>query len=312
MNDRSRPSDERWANIAAILILAGAILLIGEIFDVRLGADLWPLFILGPGIALLVLAFRGEEANSGLAVPGGVLTTLGLIFFYQTWTGHWESWAYAWALIPIGVAATLYAVGKRNSDEMSLHTARRTARFFGIIFIVGAVFFELLIFDRGGFSGYFLPIALVVVGGVMLWMQHNRTGSVPWVDDIFSRIQSSANVPDSTSESNDEASPPPAAATPPSAPARPKRAAASQRTTGSTNSRPKARSTRSGAGTASKPSSRRAGSAAKSSGAKSGSAAGSASKSDPTKSDEAATNPTTAAQRRSDASSNTPPSGDDD
>lgn len=311
MNDRSSPSDERWANIAAILILAGAILLIGEIFDVRLGADLWPLFILGPGIALLVLAFRGEEANSGLAVPGGVLTTLGLIFFYQTWTGHWESWAYAWALIPIGVAAALYAVGKRNSDETSLHTARRTARFFGIIFIVGAVFFELLIFDRGGFSGYFLPIALVVVGGVMLWMQHNRTGSVPWVDDIFSRIQSSVNVPDSTSESSDEASPPPAAATPPSAPARPKRAAASQRTTGST-SRPRARSTRSGAGTASKPSSRRAGSTAKSSGAKSGSAAGSAGESDATKSDEAATNPTTAARRRGDASSNTQPSGDDD
>ncbi len=230
MSDKGAQPDDRWANIAAILILAGAVLLIGELFDIRLGSSLWPAFILVPGLVFLILAFRGSEANSGFAVPGGVLTTLGLIFFYQIWTDHWESWAYIWALIPVGVAAALYGVGIRNSDETSLLTARRTARFFGIFFIAGAVFFELLIFDRGGFSGYFLPIALVVVGGVMLWLHYNRTGSLPWIDRLTgSSSVSSASSPGSGAAPSTSASAAPTTTASPAPPA-PRRSAASPST----------------------------------------------------------------------------------
>ena len=34
-----------------------------------------------------------------MVVGGTVATTVGLVLLYQNNTGHWESWAYAWALV---------------------------------------------------------------------------------------------------------------------------------------------------------------------------------------------------------------------
>jgi hypothetical protein len=226
MNDRPDRPDQRWANIAVVLIIVGAVFLLGELFNFRIGW-LWPFFILVPGVLLLAIAFRRDNVNVGAAIPGALLTTLGLIFLYQQSTGHWESWAYIWALMPLSVGGALYLAGVRNDDPEATTNGLQMMRVFGIIFIAGLVLFELLIFDRGGFAGYFLPIALIIAGAGILWAYYQRHGTLPW--NGFGPPPTSADGESSApsgSPSSSAAPPPSSAATPPAATAPPPRAPA--------------------------------------------------------------------------------------
>ncbi len=225
MNDQSSTPERRNTIIAVVLIAAGAIFLIGEIFDFRIGSGSWPVFILGAGLALLYSAFTGSRAKAGPAAVGAVLTTLALIFFFQIGTGNWESWAYIWALLPLSAGVAQIAAGNRNEDEGLVATGRNTARIFGIVFLAGLAFFELIIFDRGGFGGYLLPIALIVIGGSMLWLSYRRTGSLPF-GDMFSGAEGSGPSASPASSgpgasAGMTAARPPTGAAPPPAPAPP-------------------------------------------------------------------------------------------
>lgn len=73
------------------LVVAGLLILFFRFFGWVIG---WPLFILVPGVALLLVAALNGRAASALFIPGSILTTLGGIFFVQNATDYFESWAY--------------------------------------------------------------------------------------------------------------------------------------------------------------------------------------------------------------------------
>ncbi|MER3555314.1 MAG: hypothetical protein C4331_13480 [Meiothermus sp.] len=83
--------------IGIILVVLGGLFLLGQVVDLgeSIGHWGWPFFVMLPGILLLVLAFVGGKTSAGLAVPGSIVTTVGLILFVQNVTDHFESWAYA-------------------------------------------------------------------------------------------------------------------------------------------------------------------------------------------------------------------------
>ena len=62
---------------------------------------------------------RVEQLPRGLgfAIAGTIVTTIGFLLLYQDSTGHWESWAYAWALLTLaaGLGTLIYglAIGRR-------------------------------------------------------------------------------------------------------------------------------------------------------------------------------------------------------
>src|SRR5437867_12690029 len=87
--------------VGGLLILIGAILLIGQFVRIDIGHFGWPFFIIAPGGLLLfvALAARGP-AGEGLAIAGSIITVMRLILLYQNVTDHFESCAYPWALIP--------------------------------------------------------------------------------------------------------------------------------------------------------------------------------------------------------------------
>lgn len=215
MNDRPARPDQRWATAAIILIVIGAVFLLGELFNLRIGGGVWPLFMLIPGVVLLFLGFNRPTVNTGAAIPGAVLTTLGLIFFYQQATNNWESWAYIWALIPLSIGLVLYLAGNRNGDGESVTNGLRMMRIFGALFVAGLVFFELLIFDRGGLGGYLLPIVLIVVGVGILVYYYREHGSLPFGDfggtgSATDRPSSPGPTPPSPTSSTSAATPRPA------------------------------------------------------------------------------------------------------
>jgi len=110
----TRPKEQR-----GMLVLGGLLLVVGvlALAGRGLGIDAfelgWPLFVIVPGILLLALAVgvRGP-GGAALAVPGGIVTMVGIVLAIQNATGLWATWAYAWALVaPGGVGVGLLAYG---------------------------------------------------------------------------------------------------------------------------------------------------------------------------------------------------------
>lgn len=156
----------------------GVVLVVVGIFAlgvVVLGVDLtqygWPLFVIVPGLTLLVVGFVG--GGVGASVPGGIVTMLGLVLAYQSSTGDWASWAFAWALIaPGGVGLGLYLQALRDRDPVMLRRGRTLIFVSLMIFMIGFVFFESILgisgVDYGIFGKAALPALLIVIGVILL------------------------------------------------------------------------------------------------------------------------------------------------
>jgi hypothetical protein len=145
------------------------------------GVDLtqygWPLFVIVPGLTLLVVGFVG--VGQGASIPGGVVTVLGLLLAYQSSTGDWATWAFAWALVaPGGVGLGMYLQALRDRDVHALRTGRSLMYIAVIIFMIGFVLFESILGISGRDYGFFgkaaLPILLIVIGVILLWRQRAR------------------------------------------------------------------------------------------------------------------------------------------
>lgn len=156
----------------------GLVLIVVGIFALAVvltGADLtqygWPLFVIIPGLTLMVAGFL--SFGSGATIPGAVITVLGLVLAYQNSTGDWPSWAYAWALVvPGGVGLGMYLQALRDRDRHALHSGR-TLIFVGLmIFVIGFVFFESILGISGRDYGIVgkaaLPALLIVIGIILL------------------------------------------------------------------------------------------------------------------------------------------------
>jgi hypothetical protein len=158
----------------------GALLLLGQVLHIDLEEIGWPLWIILPGVVLLLLALIGGRAAVGLAIPGLILITTGLILLYQDATGHWESWAYAWALILVAIGVGQMLFGARAGWPRLAGVGRRLALAGLLFFLVGAAFFEGVLGISGrdfGPAGRIGLPALVIVAGLVLLVANMLRGS---------------------------------------------------------------------------------------------------------------------------------------
>jgi hypothetical protein len=153
--------------LGGLLILVGAILLLGQFVHLDLGHYGWPFFIIVPGVALLVMALAGRGAvGEGLAITGSIITVTGLLLLYQNATDHFESWAYAWALVCPGAIGTgMILSGLAAGRPGNVRAGSRLVGTGVVLFLLGAAFFEGVI----GIGGYqFGHSTGAVVGGVII------------------------------------------------------------------------------------------------------------------------------------------------
>jgi hypothetical protein len=100
-----------------ILIFLGSVLLADQLYgiDFLSFSYFWPIFILVPGI-LLEISFFTLKKEPAILVLGGVLTTTGLLFFFETST-NWQYSAETWPIYTFGLAIGLfqyYCFSKKN------------------------------------------------------------------------------------------------------------------------------------------------------------------------------------------------------
>lgn len=155
----------------ALLILLGILFLIAQLFGVRIGAYLWPFFVIVPGVLIFIAAFAvTEKGGEGLAVFGGITTATGVLLFFQNVTDLWASWAYAWALVaPTSVGLALMAYGAFKGHSGMTQSGMRLTLIGLAIFAVGFVFFELIIGVSGfGLGRWAWPLLLIGLGVLLV------------------------------------------------------------------------------------------------------------------------------------------------
>jgi hypothetical protein len=159
------------AVLGGLLIVVGLVFFVGQWLDIDWGAATWPFYVIAPGLAMLAFGLTQRD-GSGLTVAGSIVTIVGLVLLYQNATDHWESWAYAWALVgPGGSGLGMLLYGARSGDrKMARDGFWQVLTAIGL-FLAGFVFFEGII----GISGrrlplpdWVLPVAVIGLGVLVL------------------------------------------------------------------------------------------------------------------------------------------------
>ena len=168
-----RPARRGGSGVAlgVVLVVVGAFYLVVQLAGADLSAFGWPLFVIIPGLTLLIVGF--VSLGTGAAIPGGILTMVGLVLAYQNSTGFWTSWAYAWALVaPGGVGLGLFLQGLRERNPSLIRQGRSLMFIAALIFMVGFVFFESIL-NISGINDQplvkaALPALFIVIGILLL------------------------------------------------------------------------------------------------------------------------------------------------
>jgi hypothetical protein len=183
MNE-ARARDGGAVAVGSVLVVLGLAFLAGEIGGVRFGEWLWPFLIIAPGLGFFVGMILGGPKAGALAIPGAVITSVGVLLLFQNTFGYFASWAYAWALIVVAVGFGLVMNGVWSNRPGLLHSGWRLAGIGLILFAVGFFFFEWII-NLGGLDrllgGRFLPPLLLIGLGVLALMRGfaQRTSTTP-------------------------------------------------------------------------------------------------------------------------------------
>jgi hypothetical protein len=150
------------------LIFIGGITLAGRFYDFDFisWSRMWPLFVLIPGLAF-ELGYFTTRRDAGLLVPGGILTTIGLLFVFETLTGWSFSWL-TWPIYPLAVAIGLFQLYIFGGKERGLLIPVFILGGFSIVSLSNMIVRRMFSFN---ISGLFFPAALIVLG-VYLLVKH--------------------------------------------------------------------------------------------------------------------------------------------
>ena len=169
--------------IGIVLVVGGAIVLLGRATDLTLGPSAWPLWLIVPGVAMVLGSFAiPPRGGLGLAIPGAILAMVGVVLWFQAATGLYATWAYAWALVvPTGpgVGMLLYGLARRDG-ELARDGLRTTLVGIGL-FIGFAFFFEGVLGLSGRQFTNVREVApyIAIVFGVVLVFGAFLTGRKP-------------------------------------------------------------------------------------------------------------------------------------
>ncbi len=177
-----RSSSNQAATVGGIVLVGlGVLFLVQQAIGFDLGRYGWPLFVMLPGLALLAAFALGPRGAAGLAVPGCVVTMVGMILAIQNTFNLWATWAYAWGLIVASVGLGLTLQGQRLGQPRVVRTGIYMLESGVLAFLVFATFFELVLdishLGIGVLRGTLGPAILILAGLYLLLRRRPRSGS---------------------------------------------------------------------------------------------------------------------------------------
>ena len=155
--------EKRRSGIAVgiALVLLGLWFLVVQFVPFMRGWFSWPMILVGVGLFLGLIGITSGEA--GMAIPACIVAGIGGLLLYQNKTGNWESWAYAWTLIPgfVGVGTLISGVLGRDGEQVKGGVWLLVIS--ALLYVAFASFFGAL-----GLLGQYWPVLLIVLGFVLL------------------------------------------------------------------------------------------------------------------------------------------------
>ncbi|HER25168.1 MAG TPA: hypothetical protein ENO17_08985 [Candidatus Atribacteria bacterium] len=138
-----------------LLLVIGIVLILSNFGIIKIiWENLWPLFLLVPGI-IFELSYFIYRNDSGLLVPGGILLTYGLLFLVNVTYG-WHLMEDLWPIFPLGVAIGLLQLYLFGTREKGLLIPIGILSTVSLFFLVNNLFFVDFAFLAG--------IVLVIIG----------------------------------------------------------------------------------------------------------------------------------------------------
>ncbi len=151
----------------ALLIAFGLLSLAGQLFRGMVNWSYWwPISVIIFGGLFFAGMFAGGRQVSGLAVPGSIISGIGLLLLYQSLASHWESWSYAWSLIVVFVGVGIYVMGLYGGDEGQKQAGARVMRIGFVLFVIFGAFFEMIfsVSQPLGARGLLFPVLMILLG----------------------------------------------------------------------------------------------------------------------------------------------------
>lgn len=148
-----------------LLIAFGLLSLAGQIFRGLNWGFFWPFIVIAFGALFFVAMFSGGKGSAAFAIPGSIISGVGLILLFQNFTKHWESMSYFWALIIMFVGIGIYIMGWYGGDDGQKRSGAGVIKVGLFLFIIFGAFFEM-IFES--FGGMLFPIMLILLGGYLI------------------------------------------------------------------------------------------------------------------------------------------------
>jgi hypothetical protein len=172
--------------VGIILISLGFLFLLQQLLNLsiwRIWHYGWSIFPLAAGFLLFAIMVLGGKGTAKMAIPGSIVTMIGLVLLYQTVFDQYQSWSYAWALvIPTSIGVGRYIRGWWEDRPDLRARGRLEIRIGLILFVALAVFFEMFLnlsgFFTGALSRFAFPV-LLMAGGVLVVLSRllNRPSS---------------------------------------------------------------------------------------------------------------------------------------
>jgi hypothetical protein len=159
--------------LGLVLVVIGGLALLGRALSIDILGLGWPLFVLIPGIVMFAGGVAiGGRAGLGLAIPGGIVSMVGIVLSVQAATGLWATWAYAWALVAPGGVGLAFVVYGLITHQPDLARNGVPILLMGLgLFVAFGLFFEGVLH----LSGDALPLAepvlasgLIILGAAIL------------------------------------------------------------------------------------------------------------------------------------------------
>jgi hypothetical protein len=173
--------------LGIVLVVTGGVFLADLFLPIRIMRFFWPLLIVLFGLTFIVGMLVAGRPGSGLAIPGTIVTTIGLLLFVQNTFHLWVTWAYAWALL---ICATGLGILIMNGYLKRSSLRRVGGLLIGIgltLFVVFGILFEIIlnISGSGLYSGIFLGGGLVLLGLFVVFSRALFKKKSPSGDDHF-------------------------------------------------------------------------------------------------------------------------------
>lgn len=156
-----------------LLIAFGMLSLASQVFRGFNWGLLWPFMVIGVGILFFIAMFAGGKQAAGFAIPGTIVSGVGLVLLFQNITHHWESMSYFWTLIILFVGVGIYIMGAYSNDLGQKQSGTRVMKIGLILFIIFGSFFEMVF---SSFGNLIFPILLILLGAYLVLSRSGLLG----------------------------------------------------------------------------------------------------------------------------------------